>query len=114
MDVKTRAIELTDMVFQEGELADIDLSNRPVSPCNECLVASMCKKLCPAITDYLFQYETYDRALERTLMQCTSSFSVMDIFELKSHRKGKHKRWIVRTHKGRIQSFVEEDAIKSM
>ncbi len=107
MDVKTRAVDVSKQLLEDY---DIDLSKRPTSPCNECLVASMCKKMCPAITDYLFQYETYDRALERTLMQCTTSFSVVDIFELKSHMKGKYKRWLIRTYKGRIQSFVETES----
>ncbi len=110
MDAKTRAIDLTDMIFQEGELEDIDLSNRPVSPCNECLVASMCKKLCPDITNYLFDYETYDRALERTLIQCATNYPMtMDMFELQSRRKGKSKRWVIRTYRGRIQSFEEKN-----
>jgi hypothetical protein len=111
MDVKTRVVDLVGMIFQEGEeAADIDLSARPASPCNVCLVSIMCKSLCPAVTDYLFDYETYDTALERTLIQCATDRSmIMDIFELKSRRKGLYKNWIIRTYRGRIQSFIERE-----
>jgi hypothetical protein len=107
MDAKIKE-SLIDMVFQEWPAEDIDLSDRPVSPCSECLVAAMCKKLCPAITNYVFEHETYDRALERTLLQCTSPH-IMDLFELESHKDGIYKRWLVRTYRGRIQSFEQRD-----
>ncbi len=111
MDAKTRAVDLSEHVLEDY---DIDLSNRPSSPCSECLVAAMCKRMCPAITNYLFDYDTYDRALERTLIQCaTNKPMTMDLFELKSHRKGKHKNWLIRVHRGRIQSFEQREAMRN-
>lgn len=107
MDVKTRLVDFSNNILEEY---DIDLSNRPVSPCNECLVSIMCKKLCPDVTNYLFDYETYDRALEKTLIQCATNYPLnMEIFELRSHRKGEYKKWVVRTYRGRIQSFKERN-----
>jgi len=105
--VKTRTVDVWDFILKEH---DIDLSKRPASPCNECLVAAMCKKLCPDITDYLFDYETYDRALEKTLLQCWNNSAGMDMFELRSHRRGIYKRWLVRAYRGRIQSFIDKKA----
>jgi hypothetical protein len=108
MNIESKEETLIDMIFREGETVDIDLSSRPLSPCNECLVASMCKTLCSAVTDYFFKHETYDAALERTLIHCTRDH-IMDLFELRSHRNGIHKRWLIRTYRGRIQSFEQRE-----